>query len=377
MGVLTALFRISSKAARKGVSAVNDRAPIGGRWGFQRRTSFARRDANLALAGAVVSGTLIAFALLLLVLARVDPDMGSRVRGAVLDLLSPVISVVTAPVKAGRALVAWVDAHVGVVDENRRLKAELAALKAEARASEARAKDIRRLERLLALRRPERRLIASGMASASAATGAQRTATISVGVQDGVRPRMPVLAPQGLAGRVTDVGLGSARVMLVSDGNSRVPVILERTGWTGIATGTGAVDLLFQFDPASGTDRIRVGDRLVTSGDGGLFPPGIPVAVIVDAEANPPRARPFVVPGALSAVSVEAPWLPPPDPVPSTPAEDEADRPVVAPAPAPKAPPGSAVPQPVASQSAGPRPAAPQSAAPQSAAPQAAAPARP
>jgi rod shape-determining protein MreC len=328
---------------------VNERAPIGGRWGFQRRSSFARRDANLALVGALVSGALVAFALLLLVLARVNPDMGSRVRGAVLDLLSPVIAVVTAPVKAVRAIVAAADAHLGVVEENRALREERDRLRAEAEASADRAREIRRLEKLLALRRPERRLVASGVASASAATGAQRTATISVGLTDGVRPRMPVLAPEGLAGRVTDVGLGSARVMLVSDANSRVPVVLERTGWTGIAAGTGAVDLLLQFDPASGTDRIRVGDRIVTSGDGGLFPPGVPVAVVIDAEANPPRARPFVVPGALSAVSVEAPWMPPPERVPTAPAPDEPDRPKLAPS--------SAAPAPAPAPGAGPAPA--------------------
>ena len=313
---------------------MNDRAPIGGRWGFQRRSSFARRDANLALAGALVSGALIAFALLLLVLARVDPLMGTRARGAVLDLLSPVIAIVTLPVKAVRAVATTVDEHLGVVRENRALRAGLPAARERAARSTARARDIRRLEQLLPLRGPERRLVASGMASASAATGAQRTATISVGRSDGVRPRMPVIGPSGLAGRVTDVGLGSARGMLVSDGNSRDPARLERTGWTGIAAGTGAIDLPFQFDPASGTDRIRVGDRLVTSGDGGLFPPGLPVAVIVDATANPPRARPFVTPGALTSVSVEAPWLPPPEPVPTDPAPDEADRPLPPQAPA-------------------------------------------
>ena len=84
---------------------------------------------------------------------------------------------------------------------------------------------------------------------------------------------MPVIASGGLAGRVTDVGQGASRMMLLADADSRIPVKVLRTGWTGLAVGTGGTLLDFQFDIASGSDRIRVGDRLVTSGDGGLFPP--------------------------------------------------------------------------------------------------------
>lgn len=311
---------------------MNDRAPLGGRIGVPRRTSFARRDTNLALIGALVSGVIVAFAILLLVLARIDPGQGARVRGAVLDILSPAIALVSAPVKAVRALADRLSDHFGTVARNRELEADLAAARAAAaRTSELEA-EVARLDALLRLRRPERRLVASGIASASAATGSARTATLSVGSRDGVRPRMPVIAPEGLAGRVTDTGLGAARVMLLTDPNSRVPVRVERLGWTGIAQGTGGPELLFQHDPQPGTAPLARGDRLVTSGDGGLFPPGLPVAVVTDIEANPPRARPVVRPSALGPVLVEAPWLPPEEPVPTAPAADEADLPPPAPA---------------------------------------------
>jgi rod shape-determining protein MreC len=189
------------------------------------------------------------------------------------------------------------------------------------------------MDALLGLRRPERRLVASAVASALSAGAGQRQAIISAGLSDGVRPRMPVIAAEGLAGRVTDVGQAAARVMLLTDSDSRVPVKVLRTGWTGLAVGTGGTLMDFQFDIASGTDKIRVGDRLVTSGDGGLYPPGLPVGVIIDAESNPPRARPLANPTGLGAVMVEAPWLTSPALVPVAPAPGEPDRPV-APAPA-------------------------------------------
>jgi len=290
-----------------------------------RRTSFARRDSNLALLGALVSGVILAFALLLLVIQRVNPEQGSRMRGATLDALSPLISVARAPADAIRGIGGFFSDHWRVVQANRRLEAELAAASVRADKADVLALELKRLELLIGLRRPERRLVASGVASSASATAGLRSATISVGATDGVRPRMPVIASDGLAGRVTDTGRGAARIMLLTDANSRVPVKVVRNGWAGLAVGTGGTLLDFAYDIVSGTDALRVGDRLVTSGDGGLFPPGIPVAVIVRIDQNPPRARPLANPAGLGPIMVEAPWLPAPALVPATAAPSEPD----------------------------------------------------
>jgi len=321
-----------------------------------RRTSFARRDSNLALLGALFAGVVVAFALLLLLLQRVNPDLGARMRGATADALSPIISVARAPVEGIRRIGSAIGDHRDVVAENRRLKSELARAEAQAAESAKLAAEVRRMDALVGLRRPERRLVASAVASAVSAGAGQRQAIISAGLSDGVRPRMPVIAADGLAGRVTDVGQAAARMMLLTDADSRVPVKVLRTGWTGLAVGTGGTLLEFQFDIASGTDRIRVGDRLVTSGDGGLYPPGLPVGVIIDVAGNPPRARPLANPTGLGAVMVEAPWLAPPQIIEAAPAPGEADRPLEAPSVA--ASPAAA--QPSAAQPAPPAaPAAP------------------
>lgn len=318
---------------------MNRQGASSSRWRQSRRSSFARRDSNLALLGALISGVVIAFALLLLLMQQVNPDQGSRLRGAMLDALQPLISVATAPVEAGRRVGRLIGDHVGAVETNRMLQTELSLARKEAALAEGLGSENRRMEALLKLRRPERRLVASGMAAASSATAASRSAIISVGNADGVAPRMPVIAAEGLAGRVTDVGSGSARIMLITDANSRVPVKVLRTGWTGLAVGTGGARLDFVYDLASGTDRLREGDRLVTSGDGGLFPPGIPVAVLIDVTSSPPKARPLANPAGLGPVMVEAPWLPPPSFVPAPPAAPEPD---LVPAAAGAAPPASA-----------------------------------
>ena len=324
-----------------------------------RRTSFARRDSNLALLGALFAGVVIAFALLMLLLQRVNPELGGRMRGATADALSPLISVAMAPVEGVRRLGGLIGEHMGVVERNRQLAADLKAAQRRAAETERLAAELDSMEALLALRRPERRLVASAVASAVSAGAGQRQAILSAGLSDGVRPRMPVIASGGLAGRVTDVGRQAARMMLLTDADSRVPVKVLRTGWTGLLVGTGGTLLDFQFDIASGSDRIRVGDRLVTSGDGGLFPPGIPVAVIIDAEGNPPRARPLANPTGLGTVMIEAPWLPLPDFVPAASARPEADRPVPPASPGGQAAvPAVATPSPAPAASAAATPAA-------------------
>lgn len=319
-----------------------NRPPPAARLRPSRRTSFARRDSNLALLGALIAGAVIAFALLLLLVQRVNPDQGSRLRGATADILAPVITVVRLPFEAVRHLGNAVATHWQVVERNRALEAELAQTRARAERADHLAAELARLESLVGLTRPQRRIVAAGVASANVASAAQRTATISVGSADGVRPRMPVIAAGGLAGRVTDTGRHAARILLLTDPDSRVPVTVVRTGWTGLAVGTGGSRLDVILEQTGGTDQLRTGDRLVTSGDGGLFPPGVPVAVIVDSDRTPPAARPLANPASLGPVVVEAPWLPPPATEPTLPAPPEPDRPVVPAPPAATAAPAPA-----------------------------------
>ena len=88
-----------------------------------RRTSFARRDSNLALLGALLSGVVLALALLLLLFSRINPDQGASLRGATLDALSPLLAVTHAPVEAVRRVGAAIGDHMQVVERNRTLQA--------------------------------------------------------------------------------------------------------------------------------------------------------------------------------------------------------------------------------------------------------------
>lgn len=304
------------------------RPPENTRWRPSRRSSFARRDSNLALISAMLSGIVIAFALVLLLVQQVNPDQGQRIRGAAADLLNPVSSLLSAPVRWLGSGWDILSSYWNASQRVRELEAELQAARQRADQASALQADVRRLEGLLSARRPERRVVATASVSASPAAASSRSAILAAGISHGVRPRMPVIAADGLAGRVTDAGILASRMMLLTDPASRVPVKLIRTGWTGLAIGNGTHLLEFHFDAASGQDAIRPGDRLVTSGDGGLYPPNIAVGVIIAADRNPPLVRPSANPTGIQMAMVEAPWLQPPRIVPVDAAAAEADRPV-------------------------------------------------
>jgi len=150
----------------------------------------------------------------------------------------------------------------------------------------------------------------------------------------GVIEGNPVLSEHGLVGRVTGVAQGVSRVMLLTDVESRTPVLIARTNGRAILTGDGGpnpkLDYLRTHDP------LREGDRILTSGDGGVLPRGLPVGVAVksydggwrvalDSDASPidfvqillfkdfsqlapPQAlAPSVLPPTATGAPVEAP----------------------------------------------------------------------
>lgn len=103
-----------------------------------------------------------------------------------------------------------------------------------------------------------------------------------------------VVCPDGIIGRIINIGMTTARVMLITDINSRIPVRVESTGEQAILTGNNnsheltVIHLdgsnLLESQPSVKKDSIKVGDRFLTSGYGGIYPPGLPVAVVTSIQ---------------------------------------------------------------------------------------------
>ena len=122
---------------------------------------------------------------------------------------------------------------------------------------------------------------------------------LNKGEQDGVFVGQPLIDADGLLGQIVEVSSISSRAMLITDATHSIPVQVNRNGVRAIAEGTGVLGMLEVHHVAATTD-IREGDLLVTSGLGGRFPVGYPVAVVSEVERDPgqPFARIVARPSA-------------------------------------------------------------------------------
>ncbi len=102
---------------------------------------------------------------------------------------------------------------------------------------------------------------------------------VDVGASRGVTEGNPALSDHGLVGRVVGVAPHASRILLLTDAESRVPVLLPRTNGRAILTGDGGANPTLAFLRAH--EALRQGDRVLTSGDGGVFPRGLPVGSVV------------------------------------------------------------------------------------------------
>jgi rod shape-determining protein MreC len=123
-----------------------------------------------------------------------------------------------------------------------------------------------------------------GRIVANEPTSIVKSILIDIGSSNGIEPGMPVVTERGLVGRVTDVYRNAARVLLITDSSSNVNTMLQNTRLRGILRGRAGQLPIMDYLPQD--QQILVGDIVVTSGEGGSFPIGIPVGQVVEVEQN-------------------------------------------------------------------------------------------
>lgn len=164
-----------------------------------------------------------------------------------------------------------------------------------------------RLKALLAISDGERKPIAFARLIGSTSSSTRRFATLSVGANRGITIGMTVRAPLGLVGRVLEVGQNTSRVLLITDGESTIPVRRASDGVQAYATGQGDGTLRIKL-ASTGINPLKKGDAIVTSGSGGLYRPNEAVAVVVSLLADGAVARPLSDPSMTEYVAVERPF---------------------------------------------------------------------
>lgn len=242
------------------------------------------------LSASGTSGLLIALAGIFVFLSTVQPQSLSGLRVSAADALAPVLGVVSMPMQKAAVFVRDVTGLAELQAENMRLAEENLKLREwyqTALLLEAENKSLRELMNVKL--EPQHTYITARILSDSASTFA-KSLLVSAGREDGVEKGQAVIAADGLIGRVVEVGNRSARVLLITDINSRVPVLIEDSRQHAIFAGQNdRAGFLIHLPPGS---QIRTGVRVVTSGVGGVFPVGLPIGLVKDIQ-NYPVIEPF------------------------------------------------------------------------------------
>ncbi|MCO6416043.1 rod shape-determining protein MreC [Siccirubricoccus sp. KC 17139] len=234
---------------------------------------------------------MIAAAFGVMLLGKADALLAERARVALADLLTPIWSALQQPVSAVQQAVREAESLLRLRQENARLLQENERLRrwqAAALALEAENTLLKRQLNYLPEAAPAyttARVVADGGGTYA------RAVLLAAGPQHGIRKGQVALDERGLAGRVTEVGSRSARVLLATDINSRIPVTLEGSRARAMMVGTNGARPRLQHWPEGAIP--QEGDRVVTSAEAGAFPAGLPVGVVRWSAAGAPEVELF------------------------------------------------------------------------------------
>ena len=237
------------------------------------------------------SAVLTVIAIALLVMGRADPSLVDRARSQTADFMAPILIVVQQPLATICDSVGVTRGLLDLAAENSRLRLENERLRkweATALSLEAQSSVLRGMINLSPSAPP---ILRTEPVIAEPGGLYVKSVLIGGGAHDGLGKGQAAMSGQGLVGRVTEIGAWSARVLLITDLNSRIPVILEGSRTHAILTGDNTANPYLMYLPKAAT--VSVGDRLVTAGHDGVFPTGLPVARVISVENGEIRAEPF------------------------------------------------------------------------------------
>ena len=274
-----------------------------------RRPGFSRRAQYGLFLGYVVAVGGVLLAVLLLVIAVIDPRGFSTLRGAALDATIPISSAGRGVVRFFTGTGAAISYYFRAGSQNEQLQRELEQSRQQLVEARAIRYENARLKRLLKLSGEMTDDVTMARIVNSTFDSSRRLATLAAGSSDGVRIGQPVRAPEGLLGRIVETGRFASRVLLITDGASNVPVRLVRDGTPAMATGRG--DGTLDIKPLEvGQNPFKVGDIFVTSGTGGIFGPNIPAAIVIRIGRDETIARPLANPARIDFAIIQNIYMP-------------------------------------------------------------------
>ena len=235
---------------------------------------------------------LVAASFLAMLLGKADTIMIEKLRIAVIDASGPVMELLSHPSAEIARTVENIRELGQIRAENDRLREENSRLLRWQSVARQMEKENEVLRSLLNFTPSNEAAFITARVIADSGGAFARSVLVNVGANNNIRKGLAVVTGEGLAGRVADVGQRSSRVLLLTDLNSKIPVLLENSRTRAIMAGDNTTSPRLLY--ISGNQKVTVGERLVTSSHGGVFPPGIPVGVVSSVSESIIRITPFV-----------------------------------------------------------------------------------
>ena len=252
------------------------------------------RDHNTSDRYATTLGRLILSALIVLLLGlfllwRIDSPRVERVRMAVIDKVIPNFSWATSPLTSAMNVLRSARSYTHIYQQNQDLRRELQQMMAWKEAALQREQENARLLDLNNVRLDPKFTKITGVVLADSGSPFRQTVLLNVGQRDGIIDGWAAMDGIGLVGRIAGVGERTSRVILLGDTSSRVAVKIESNGQTALVVGDNTSRPPIEF--LENSETVYPGDRIVTSGDGGVFPSGILVGQVTQTPSGRLRVR--------------------------------------------------------------------------------------
>ncbi len=244
-----------------------------------KNVNFSTASMTFPLSGISLSSILIFISILLMIISAFKPSAFDGARARVADFFSPALTFVSLPFYHTAIFFHNVTSLAQLQADNLRLSQDNAKLHEWYQIAVLLDSENKSLRELLNLKLDPKYSHISARVIADAGNTYVKSLLVKAGINDGVEKGAAVLSGSGLVGRIIEVSENTSRILLATDINLRVPVVVEDTGQHAIMAGTNASNPKLIHLPKG--SNISVGARLITSGYGGAYPHGLPVGSVI------------------------------------------------------------------------------------------------
>jgi rod shape-determining protein MreC len=220
---------------------------------------------------------------------RIDSPRVERFRAAAIDTVVPSFDWAMAPINGTVNLVSDFQSYQQLRAQNQDLRRELQQMKAWKEAALQLEQENAKLLDLNNVSLDPQLTYVTGVVITDSGSPFRQSVLVNVGGRDGIIDGWPTMDGIGLVGRIAGVGQETSRVMLLTDTSSRIPVTIQPSGQKAILAGDNTLNPPLEF--LEDTAMVRPGDRVVSSGDGGVFPADLLVGQVALGTDNRLRVR--------------------------------------------------------------------------------------